>query len=96
MIPIVRFNKPVLADDFLRSTFLGDFFDNEPRYSVPAVNIAENEDNFNIEVAAPGLNKDDFKINLDHDVLTISSEKEAQNEKSDFKRREFNYRSFKS
>jgi HSP20 family protein len=95
MIPIVRFNKPALADDFLRSTFFGDFFDNEPRYSVPAVNIAENEDNFNIEIAAPGLNKDDFKINLDHDVLTISSEKEAQNEKSDFKRREFNYRSFK-
>ena len=97
MLPIVRFNRPALSDDFIRSTFLGDFFDNETRVSVPEVNIAENGDHFNIEVAAPGLNKDDFKINLDHNLLTISSVKEAQKEdkKSGFMRREFNYSSFK-
>ena len=97
MLPIVKFNRPALSDDFLRSTFLGDFFENNGRVSVPEVNISENGDNFVIEVAAPGLNKDDFKINIDHNVLTVSSEKEAQNEdkKSGFMRREFNYSSFK-
>ena len=97
MLPIVRFNRPALADDFFRSNLLSELFDNQSRFSTPAVNIAENGDDFKIEVAAPGLDKDDFKINLDHNVLTISAEKETENEenKSDFNRREFNYSSFK-
>ncbi|NJO90289.1 MAG: Hsp20/alpha crystallin family protein [Chloroflexia bacterium] len=45
------------------------------RANVPAVNIAENDDTFKIEFAAPGLTKTDFKINLNNDVLTVSSEK---------------------
>ncbi len=97
MLPIVRFNRPALADDFFRSSLLSDLFDNQTHFSTPAVNIAENGDDFKIEVAAPGLDKDDFKINLDHNVLTISSEKESENveNKPDFNRREFNYSSFK-
>jgi HSP20 family protein len=97
MIPIVRFNRPALADDFFRSALLGDIFNDEARFQSPAVNIAENDNDFNIEVAAPGFEKDDFKIHLDHNVLTISSEKETApvENKPDFKRREFNYSSFK-
>jgi|APIni6443716594_1056825.scaffolds.fasta_scaffold109785_2 HSP20 family protein len=64
--------------------------------TLPAVNIKENEDSFMIEVAAPGLTKDDFKVNLDQNRLTISSEKsEEKNETEEkYTRREFSYQSF--
>jgi HSP20 family protein len=61
--------------------------------SLPAVNIKETEDDFMIEVAAPGMKKEDFSINYDNGRLTISSEK--QEEASDnYNRREFSYQSF--
>lgn len=64
--------------------------------TLPAVNIKETKDDFQIEVAAPGMSKKDFKINLDNDQLSISSER--KNEKSDeaegYSRREFSYQSF--
>jgi HSP20 family protein len=64
--------------------------------TLPAVNIKENEDSFMIEVAAPGLTKEDFKVNLDQNRLTISSEKsEEKNETEEkYSRREFSYQSF--
>lgn len=64
---------------------------------MPAVNIVEEKDDFRIEVAAPGLDKKDFKIDLNNNVLTISSEKnDEKEEKSErFMRREFSYSSFK-
>jgi HSP20 family protein len=65
--------------------------------TVPAVNVSENENDFQIEVAAPGMTKDDFKITLENDTLTISSEKkEEHNEKKDgqYTRKEFSYQSF--
>ncbi len=64
--------------------------------TLPSVNIAENSDGFKIEFAAPGLTKEEFKINLDNNVLTIESEKEEEkNEmKENFTKREFNYNSF--
>ncbi len=64
--------------------------------TVPAVNIKENADNFEVEVAAPGMAKGDFKVTLDGNLLTISSAKEEQNEehKDNYTRREFSYQSF--
>ena len=66
--------------------------------SVPAVNIRESENDFQVEVAAPGMEKKDFNINLDNNVLTISSEKEEKKEEKDKKgnytKREFSYSSF--
>lgn len=63
----------------------------------PAVNIKENEDSFEILLAAPGLNKEDFSIEIDENILKISSEfkqnEEAKEEK--FSRKEFNFSSFK-
>lgn len=83
---------PVFSD-FLGGNFLNDSDWN----SSPAINIAEDENGFKIEVAAPGLGKDDFKINVEKRVLEISSEKESTTEKKTekFHRKEFSYNSFK-
>jgi HSP20 family protein len=66
--------------------------------SLPAVNIREDDEAFEIEMAAPGMKRDDFKVELDHHVLTISSElqnKEEQRDKQgNYSRREFSYQSF--
>ncbi len=85
-------------------SWMDDFFDtvdtsvnrfNSP--SVPAVNVVEQEDSFRIDFAAPGLQKSDFKIHLDNNVLTVKSEKESTSEDAGEKytRKEFNYSSFK-
>lgn len=65
--------------------------------SLPAVNVKENDNEFLIEVAAPGLQKDDFKVNYDNGRLSISSEKKNQSEEKEgekITRREFSYQSF--
>lgn len=64
--------------------------------SLPAVNVKETNDDFLIEVAAPGMNKNDFKVNFNKNVLTISSEsKNEKDEKNEnYTRREFSYKSF--
>ena len=64
--------------------------------SVPSVNIIEDEKSFKIELAAPGLEKKDFKVETDNGVLTISSEKEKESkeENENYFRREFSYSSF--
>lgn len=67
--------------------------------SLPAVNIEELEDMFKLELAAPGKVKEDFNIELDNDLLTISSEIKKENETEDkerqFTRREFSFESFR-
>ena len=62
----------------------------------PAVNIAETENAFEIELAVPGLKKEDFKINLDKNVLSVSAEKKAENveEGKKYSKREYSYTSF--
>jgi HSP20 family protein len=65
--------------------------------TLPSVNIKESPDEFEVELAAPGFVKADFNIELNHDMLTISSEKQVENETKDgqqFARREFSYQSF--
>lgn len=65
--------------------------------TVPAVNLKENEKNYTIELAAPGLKKEDIKIDLNENVLTISSEKKdekTEEEKGKFTRKEFSFSSF--
>ena len=64
--------------------------------SLPAVNVKETHDDFTIEVAAPGMRKNDFKINFKNNVLTISSEKKNSSEEKNetYTRREFSYQSF--
>lgn len=65
--------------------------------TLPAVNLSENDNEYLIEVAAPGMEKGDFKISLDNDLLSISSEKKEEKKeekKGKYSRREFSYQSF--
>jgi HSP20 family protein len=97
---IKRSEWPLLGNGSL----LSEFFDNERFFdsdwlrnrALPAVNVTETENNFEIEVAAPGRTKKDFKISAENGVLTISSEqKEEKEEKEkDYTRKEFSYTSF--
>jgi len=94
---LVRFNQyPGLADLF--ENIGKSFFDDEEKFegTVPAVNIIEDNDRFRLEMAAPGLQKSDFQINVEKDVLTISSEKKEEKEEKDdnYARKEFYYNSF--
>ena len=65
--------------------------------NVPAVNIKENDENFELELSVPGFEKDDFNIEVDDNVLTISSEVKSENETKEdtYTRREFSFSSFK-
>ena len=65
--------------------------------NVPPVNIHENNDAYHLEVSAPGLNKEDFKVNLEKGLLTISYEKKVEAENKDYKthRKEFSISGFK-
>ena len=84
------------------SEFFNDLFDDvitRPdvrRSTIPSVNVVESDENFRLEVAAPGLDKNDFKITLEGNLLTISSEKENEQTtgEENFSRREFSYQSF--
>ena len=79
------------ADDF----FNDDFFAKDSL--MPAMNVKENDKNFEIELAAPGFNKDDFEVTLDNDGLHISAEKSKEDEEKEegYLRKEFSYNSFK-
>lgn len=86
---------PTLFNDLFRDWSTTNF--SETNTTLPAVNIKETENEFIVDVAVPGMEKKDFKIDLDNDVLTISSEKTVNNEESkeNYTRKEYSYRSFK-
>ena len=96
---------PSLFDDFLRpSPFLGSSlfdvdFDMLPArvgFNVPSANIIESEKDYLIELAAPGLTKKDFKVEMDNGILTISAEKKEEKKEGDegYSRKEYSYNSF--
>ena len=71
-------------------------YDLYQRFTDPAANIIENNDSFLLEIAAPGMKKDDFRINLENSILTISVEiqDEKNEEIKNYTRKEFHYGSF--
>lgn len=86
-----------LIDDFFNSN-LSNFMGSDFFTSLPSINVVENEKSFVVEMAAPGLKKEDFSINLEEDYLSISSEKKNETEQetpNKFLRREFSYKTFK-
>ena len=89
---------PALFDDFFgRELFNWDNSNfSSTSTTVPSVNIRETEDNFEVEMAAPGMQKNDFKISLEGNTLYISSQKQHDEEKKEegYTRREFSYQSF--
>ena len=97
MTPIRKYN----SQNWLPSIF-NDFFDNDwmvkANATAPAINVIENEKEYKVEVAAPGMTKDDFKIQLsDNNELVISMEKKnetKEGEEKKYLRREFSYSKF--
>ncbi|MGB5691323.1 MAG: Hsp20/alpha crystallin family protein [Flavobacteriaceae bacterium] len=94
---IVRRNNlmfPTLMNEFFKPDWFGGLerFEN----TLPAVNIKENETDFELELAIPGQNKEDFNIEIDESVMTISMEtsSEAETSEEQYTRKEFSYRSF--
>ena len=98
---LTRFSNqfPRLFDRFIE----GDLFDwtnrnySNTNTTLPSVNIKESQEEFQVEVAAPGFSRDEFKIEVNNNVLTVSSEKKVENETKEnenFTRREFSYQSF--
>lgn len=79
-----------------------DIFDYSNRHfsntntTLPAVNIKESDDGYMVEMAVPGMEKADFKINLENKMLCIASEKKSETEKNEdnYSRKEFSYQSF--
>ncbi len=98
MLPMTRrgIAFPRFTDEFFGKDLLADIFDNRLGITTPSVNIIEGQDIFRIEVAAPGYGKEDFRLDLQNNVLTVSSEKDQKTENDDEKimRREFSYCSF--
>ena len=99
IMTLVRFTGNPLIDRF----FDTDLFDwtsknySKTNTTLPSVNVKENDNEFGIEVAVPGFDKSDFKIEVHNDMLTISSEKqtEKESEESDrYTKREFSYQAF--
>jgi HSP20 family protein len=82
----------------MSNLFDDDFFNLVPARtnSLPAVNIRENEKNFTLELAVPGMDKKDLKIDINEDLLTISTENsnESEENKEGYQRKEFSYTSF--
>lgn len=96
MLPMItrRSYKPFLWS----SLFDDDFFPVVPQRntSMPAVNIKEDEKKFSLDLAVPGIDKKDLKIEINEDVITVSSETRNEKEETQdgYKRREFSYSSF--
>ena len=78
------------------SIFNDTFFSDRLISRVPAVNISESENNYHVELAAPGLKKEDFKLNLERNQLSISVDQQAgeHDEEKNYSKREYSYSSF--
>lgn len=97
---LARINRnyvPAYWDDFFNDRVFNSVNNSYGHTTSPAVNIEEGEKEFSIEVAVPGLSRKDFRIEVEDDVLTISSEDKQKKEdkKRNYTRREFSYHSFK-
>jgi HSP20 family protein len=94
---------PTIARRNFRPFYMGSIFDNDffsvmsaNTNSMPAVNIKEDEKSFMLDLAVPGIEKKDLKIDINEDLLTISSEtkNDSEENKDGYKRKEFSYTSF--
>jgi HSP20 family protein len=94
---------PTITRRSFRPFYMPNFFDDDflpmlsnRTSSMPSVNIREDEKNYSLDLAVPGINKNDLKIDINEDVLTISSENKSEKEEDSdgYKRKEFSYSSF--
>ena len=93
-----RFPKGnAFMDGFWNEDYFKPFFNDAIfEKNSPAVNVIENGNNFVLELAAPGLGKEDFKVNLEKDLLTVSATRETESETTEvnYRRREFSFSNF--
>lgn len=91
-------SRPSLFDrgwmDRFLSSPLDEFFNMGKIMNIPAVNVSETDKEFKLTIAAPGLEKSDFKIDAFEDMLTISAEHEREEKNGRYNRREYNYSSW--
>jgi len=89
-------NGLVRGFDGVFDSILNDTFFSNGMASVPAVNISDSKDHYHVELAAPGLRKEDFNLSLEKNMLTISVEKTHQDnsEERNYNKKEFSYTSF--
>jgi HSP20 family protein len=97
---LARINRsyvPAYWDDFFNDKFFNQLKSTGSGESLPAVNISEDDKGYSIEVAVPGIAKDNFNLEIENDVLILSSEQEENKDeqKQNYLRREFSYQSFK-
>lgn len=89
---------PSIWNDLFNDEFFKNSSLSQTSATMPAVNIKESAENYTIELAAPGKKKEDFNIQLDHNLLTISSEEKIENtedkKEENYTRREYRYSSF--
>ncbi|TAH41534.1 MAG: Hsp20/alpha crystallin family protein [Bacteroidetes bacterium] len=88
---------PSIFTDFFNDYFTGDLSPRAFSSTVPAVNIHESDNEFFVDLAVPGMKKEDFNIEVENGILTISAEKKSEKNEEDvkFSRKEFSYSSFK-
>lgn len=98
---LVKWNEPrnrrhPLFNELFDEFFGGKSLSGALASKAPAVNVSEDKDQYHVELAAPGLQKEDFNLNVEDDVLTISVEKKEEKDEKEngYTRREFNYSSF--
>ena len=97
---LARINRsyvPAYWDDFFNDKFFNQLKSTGSGESRPAVNISEDDKGYTIELAVPGVAKDKFSLEIENDVLTLSSEQNEikDEQKQNYLRREYNYQSFK-
>lgn len=95
--PISRYNViPSVFSDFFSDFLNDDTLPGTTFKSIPAVNILETPESYRIELAAPGMNKSDFRISVENGILSISAEKkdEKAGEDRKYTRKEFVFTSF--
>jgi len=85
------------VDDFVNNIKVNDIFGTDSTKTIPAVNSFEYPKYLELQVAAPGLKKEDFELDIEGDILTVSANVSVKNESEEIKikRKEFNYSTFK-
>ncbi len=98
MLPTIttRSLRPFYMTNFFDDEFFPMLSNNNAKSTMPAVNIREDDKNYVLDFAIPGIDKKDLKIDMNEDVLTISSEvkNESEENKDGYKRKEFSYSAF--
>jgi HSP20 family protein len=98
MTQLARFSPAPALRSMFENLWSNAMFDDDliKQHRLPAVNVKQNEKDYEIQVAVPGMKKEDLKINLENGVLTISAETEEEKESKEgqFTRKEFSFNSF--